>query len=180
MWKRWRNSSQILSLDLGGQVQFTMTQKRKMLPWASSLTDAGPWGRSDAVTPIWLQSLCAHHTYQKPSGEASAKVLVSQLWLTLCDPINCSLPGSCIHGISQARILEWVAIPFSRGSSRSRNRTQLSCTASRFFTIWATREAPREANRTSNLGPKDCKSAANSIAAVWRLPVHVMHHVLLF
>ena len=39
----------------------------------------GPRGRSDAVTPIWLQSLCSHHTYQKPSGEASAKVLVTQL-----------------------------------------------------------------------------------------------------
>ena len=52
-----------------------------------------------------------------------------------------SLPGSSIHGILQARILGWVAIPFSRGSSRPRDQTQVSCTASRFFTIWATREA---------------------------------------
>ena len=43
-------------------------------------------------------------------------VLVSQLCLTLCDPMNCSSPGSSVHGIFQARILEWVAIPFSRGS----------------------------------------------------------------
>ena len=45
-------------------------------------------------------------------------VLVSQSWLTLCDPIDCSLPDSSVHGILQAGILEWVAIPFSRGSSR--------------------------------------------------------------
>ena len=44
------------------------------------------------------------------------------------------------HGILQARILEWVAIPFSRGSSQLRDQTQISCTVSRFFTIWATRE----------------------------------------
>ena len=46
------------------------------------------------------------------------KVSVAQLYLTLCDPMNCSQPGSSVHGILQARILEWVAIPFSRGSSR--------------------------------------------------------------
>ena len=45
------------------------------------------------------------------------KVSVAQLYLTLCDPMNCSQPGSFVHGILQARILEWVAIPFSRGSS---------------------------------------------------------------
>ena len=44
-------------------------------------------------------------------------VFVSQLCLTLCDPMSCSLPGSSVHGILQARVLEWVAIPFSRESS---------------------------------------------------------------
>ena len=47
--------------------------------------------------------------------------LVAQLCLTLCDPIDCSLPGSSAHGILQARILEWVAIPFSRGSSQTKD-----------------------------------------------------------
>ena len=47
-------------------------------------------------------------------------VLVSQLCLTLWDPMDCSLPGSCVNGILQARTLEWVAIPFSRGSSQPR------------------------------------------------------------
>ena len=59
----------------------------------------------------------------------------------LCDPMDCSPPGSPVHGILQARILEWVTIPFSRGSSWPRDQTWVSCIAGRFFTIWATREA---------------------------------------
>ena len=51
-----------------------------------------------------------------------------------CDPIDCSPPGSSVHGISQARILEWVAISFFRASSPPRDWTQVSCTAGRFFT----------------------------------------------
>ena len=58
-----------------------------------------------------------------------------------CDPMDCSLTGSSVHGIYQARILEWIAISFSRGSSRPRNWNQVSCIASRFFTNWAMREA---------------------------------------
>ena len=45
---------------------------------------------------------------------------------TLCDPVDCSPPGSSVHGILKARILEWVAIPFSRGSSKPRNQTHVS------------------------------------------------------
>ena len=52
----------------------------------------------------------------------------------------CSLPGSSVHGILQARILEWIAIPFSRGSSRSTDQIQVSCIAGRFFTLGATKE----------------------------------------
>ena len=64
-------------------------------------------------------------------------VLVVQLCPTLCDPTDCSLPGSSVHEILQAGILGWVAIPFSRGSSQPRDRTRVSCIAGRFFTIWA-------------------------------------------
>ena len=60
----------------------------------------------------------------------------------LCDPMDCSPPGSSAHGILQVRILEWVSIPLSRGSSRPRDRSWVSCIASRFFTVWTTREAP--------------------------------------
>ena len=55
--------------------------------------------------------------------------------------MDCSLPGSSVHGILQAGILAWVAIPFSRGSSRPRDQTQVSLIAGRFFTVWAIREA---------------------------------------
>ena len=63
-------------------------------------------------------------------------VLVTQLCLTLCDPMDYSPPGSSVHGILQARILESVTISFSRGSSWPRDRTQVSCIAGKFFTIW--------------------------------------------
>ena len=56
--------------------------------------------------------------------------------------MDCSLPNSSVHGILQARILKWGAIPFSRGSSRPRDRTLVSHITGGFFTIWATREAP--------------------------------------
>ena len=58
-----------------------------------------------------------------------------------CDPIDCSLPGSSVHGILQERIPAWVAISFSRGSSQPRGRTQGSCIAVRLFKHRATREA---------------------------------------
>ena len=57
----------------------------------------------------------------------------SQACPTLCDPVDCSPPGSSVRGILQARMLEWVAMPSSRGSSRPRERTQVSCTAGGFF-----------------------------------------------
>ena len=66
---------------------------------------------------------------------------------TLCDPMNCSPPGSSVHGILQARMLQWEAMPVSRGSSWPRDRTCVfcvSCIAAGFFYPWATREAQRE------------------------------------
>ena len=60
---------------------------------------------------------------------------------TLCDPMDCSLPGSSLHGILQARVLEWVAISFSTGSSQPRVQTQVSCIPGRRFNLWATRRS---------------------------------------
>ena len=68
------------------------------------------------------------------------KVLVTQYCLTLCDPMDCSLLGSSVHGTPQARILEWVSIPFSKGSFQPRDWIQVSCIAGRFFTA----EPPRK------------------------------------
>ena len=65
-------------------------------------------------------------------------VLVTQSCPTLCDPMDCSPPGSSVHGILQAWILEWDAIPFSKGFSQPRDQTWISYIAGRFFTIWAT------------------------------------------
>ena len=75
--------------------------------------------------------------------ETKVKVKVSQSCPTLCDPVDC-----IVHGILQARILEWVAIPFSRGSSQPRDWTQVSCIAGGFSTSWATREAERKLRTT--------------------------------
>ena len=71
-----------------------------------------------------------------PSHERVSEV--TQSCLTLCDPVDCSPPGSSIHGILQARILEWVAISSSRESSWPRDQSQVSCISGRGFNLWAT------------------------------------------
>ena len=69
-----------------------------------------------------MKHCCAYQVRQK------VKVKVAQSCLTLCDPMDCT-----VYGILQARVLEWVAIPFSRGSSQPRDQTQVSHIAGRFF-----------------------------------------------
>ena len=69
------------------------------------------------------------------------RVVVAQSCLTLCVPMDCSLQGSSVLGIFQARVLEWVAIFFSKRSPQPRDRTQVCHIAGRCFTVWATREA---------------------------------------
>ena len=78
---------------------------------------------------------------KKITSSGNVCVLVAQSCLTLSDPMDCSSPGSFLHGIFQARILEWVAVSFSRGSSWPRDRTCVPCIASGLFTFWATWEA---------------------------------------
>ena len=76
------------------------------------------------------------HLFKESSSDFTIKVnLVARLCPTLCNPMDYSPPGSSIHEILQARILECIAIPFSRGSSPSRNQTRVSYIAGRFFTI---------------------------------------------
>ena len=72
-----------------------------------------------------------HHRLDGHESESE----VAQSCLTLCDPMDCTLPGFSIHGIFQARVLEWVAISFSRGSSQPRDRIQVSRIAGRRFTL---------------------------------------------
>ena len=86
------------------------------------------------------------------SSEDKVKVLVVQLCLTLCSPMDYRLPGSSVHGILQTRILAWVAIPFSRGSSQHRDQTWVSCIAGRFLTIKSYTNSGLQ-NQGKNLGP---------------------------
>ena len=83
-------------------------------------------------------------------------MLVAKSCLTLCNLMGCRPPGSSVHGISQARILEWVATSFSRDSSQTRNRTQVSCNDRQIRYHWATGEAPATWFPTLAPGPEIC------------------------
>ena len=88
---------------------------------------------------MWLILRYIYFSYSNFSElKWTLKVKVAQSYLILCNPMEFSIEP---HGILQARILEYVAFPFSRGSSQPRDRTQVSHNAGRFFTVWATREA---------------------------------------
>ena len=73
----------------------------------------------------------------------------SLTWVWLW-PMDCSLPDSSVHGVFQAKVLEWVAISFARGSSPPRDRTWVSGFADRCFTVWTTREAPQKEKHAFN------------------------------
>ena len=89
-----------------------------------------------------LETLCVYNPWRETKlklrlllVKKKKKVKVTQSHPTLCDPMDCSPPGSSVHGILQARKLEWVAISFSRGPSQPRDQTQVSHIADRFFTV---------------------------------------------
>ena len=69
---------------------------------------------------------------------------VTQSCLTPCDPMDSNLPGSSVHGIFQTIVLEWIAISFSKGSSQTRDGTQVSHIVDSRFTVWVTREVQRK------------------------------------
>ena len=92
-------------------------------------------------THISCVSYIASRIYTAESPVTSEWVKVAQSSPTLCEPMDCSLGCSSVCGILQARILEWVAISFSRESSQARDWIQVSHITDKFFTIWATREA---------------------------------------
>ena len=95
------------------------------------------WMDTEIVVHVYNGILLS---YKKDAFESVlmrwVKVNVAQSCPTLCDPMNYT-----VHGILQARILEWVAFPFSRESSQPRHKIQISCIAGGFFTSYATREA---------------------------------------
>ena len=137
---------------------FTCTFTAEHLPLGDgeghgSLACCSPWGCKELDTAerldndflcdgppvvghgMWGLSLCRVFEWIP----LKVKVLVSQSCPTLCDLMDCSPLGSSVHGMLQVRILEWVAVPFSRGSSRPRDQTRVSygsCIAGGFFTVW--------------------------------------------
>ena len=108
----------------------------------------------------------------KPRLSRKCWCSVAQSCPTLCNPMDCSPPGSSVHGIFQARILEWIAIPFSRRSSWPKGGTWVSGSACRFFTIWATRgvymqpESPGKTTTTQILPQSKHSHHKNK----WQLP----------
>ena len=90
----------------------------------------------------WHESVINFAKLANTSIESESEIEVAQSCPTLCDPTDCSLSSSSVHGIFQASVLEWIAISFSRRSSRARNRTWVSRIAGRCFTVWATRLIP--------------------------------------
>ena len=120
-----------------------------LMQWTWTSVNSGRWwgtGRPGVLQFMGLQRvtwLGDWTTIRKNYKEILWTWEVAQSCPTLCDPMDCSLPGSSDHGIFQARVLEWVAIFFSRGSSQPRYRTRVSSSTGRRFTVWATREALR-------------------------------------
>ena len=123
---------------------------------------------------VWSSYNCIFNlcsiTYHLSFYDNTVKVLGTQSVLTPCDPIDCSPWGSSVHRTLRARIPEWVANPFSSGSSQPRDQTQVSCIAGRFFTVWATREALIiTVKRPNNL-------AANRLCDIlWSCTIEVAH-----
>ena len=121
-------------------------------PWAHTHTTLPTYVHTREHThrqlcwpPIHINALHPSPSTHPKSTSTNTCVHAKSLWpcLTLCDPKDCSPAGYSVHGILQARILEWVAIPFSRGSSQPRDRTYVSyssCPAVRFFIAEPTRK----------------------------------------
>jgi len=117
------------------------------------------WTESSFRSPIryYRTNFLANPIHKKVR---KVKVLVAQSCLTFCNPMDCSSSGFSVHGFLQARILEWIPIPFSRESSWSRGQTSLSCISGRFFTISTTRELYQFSSVTQSCptlcNPMDC------------------------
>ena len=96
-------------------------------------------GVQNTVLELYIQryddKIMYHPKWHPCESESESESEVAQSCPTLCDPMDCSLPGSSVYVILQARILEWVAISFSSRSSQPRDETQVSCIVYRCFTV---------------------------------------------
>ena len=129
-----------------GERLFQVKEQLIQRPWGRTLP--GVWEEQQGGPCVW-RTVSERQEEGKEDTEGTWQVMQSlvgcgkkfKLVASFWDPVDFSPPGFSIHGISQARILEWVAIPFSRGSSQHRDWTWVSHIAGRLFTIWATRES---------------------------------------
>ena len=147
LWKYWDSFLTIFFTDkVFGNTSQILTHENPSSTWQMRQKRSGYPPIKKAHPPQ------ATTLFDRPSGSKSLDplffsycvsiiILVAQPCLTLCHPMDCSLPGSSVHRILQERILEWVAISFSRGSSWPRDQTWISCIEGRFLTFWTTREA---------------------------------------
>ena len=138
----------------------------------------------------WTMCLAhIHMTYFKEARRATINWFcwnvekeseVAQSCPTLCDPVDCSLPDSSVHGILQARILEWVAISFSRGSSWPRDQTWVFHVAGRGFTLWATRDSHTIKNscltNVFTIWGQNFNSSCNGIIFIFHINIYLMQH----
>ena len=140
-----------------------------------------PIQRSHPRLLYWQDSLPQND--QEKLNEWPDLVLSHSVMSNSCNPMACSPPGSSVLGILQARTLEWVSIPFSRGSSWPRDQSQVSCIAGRFFTIRVTREAQISRGvcrysallswEMSNESLFNCLRASSGLASAPRSPPHL-------
>ena len=133
----------VTSVVSGSLWPYGLQPAKFLCPWDSpgKNTGVGCHALLQGIFPIQGSNpglLCLLHCRQFFTAEPQMKSLVAQLCSTVCDPMDCSSPGSSVPWILQVRTLEWTAIPFFRGSSQPRDQTGVSCIAGRFFTIWAT------------------------------------------
>ena len=107
----------------------------RILEWVAMPSSRGSSQLRDPICAFYISYIGRQKPTWKPKGHGESESEVAQSCLTLCNPMDCSPPGSSVHGILQARILEWVAISFSGESSQPRDRTRVSCIAGRHLTI---------------------------------------------
>ena len=133
-----------------GKVEYRRRRGWQRMRWLDGITNWRTWVWASSRRWWWTGKPGKHQSIGSQrvgrdwgTNIVTVTAIAAQSCLTLWDSMDCSPPCSSIHGVFQARVLEWVAIPFSRASSQPRDITWVSHTAGRFFTLWATREADR-------------------------------------
>ena len=179
---RWVHEQNVIC-----EMEYYSTIKKNGLSLQITNTGEGMEKRKPFYTVGGNVNWCSHYEKQVPQktkhrvaiwSSSPTPIFISEqsesevTWscLTLCHAMDCSLPGSSVHGILQARVLEWVAIAFSRGSSRPKDRTWVSHIPGRHFNLWVTREAQSESEVVQSYltlcDPMDCSLPGSSLQGI--------------